>query len=63
MEKRKTNRLNGWDYSKGGMYFITICTEGKKKILSKIVGDGFPVPQMTKYGECVEEWEISNRYC
>lgn len=38
METRKKNRLNGWDYSRGGMYFITICTEGKRRILSEIVG-------------------------
>ena len=64
METRKKNRLKYWNYSRVGMYFITICTEGKKKILSKIGGDGFPVPQMTKYGECVEEYieKINEKY-
>ena len=33
---RKWPRLNGWDYSKNGLYFLTICTEGKKCILSSI---------------------------
>ena len=39
METRKKNRLKYWDYSRGGAYFITICTEEKRKILSEIVYD------------------------
>ena len=34
--KRKIIRIQGYDYSKEGLYFITICTEGRKEILSKI---------------------------
>ena len=37
---RKPNRLTEYDYSTNGAYFITICTQGKKKILSSIVGGG-----------------------
>ena len=35
---RKRNRLENYDYSSCGAYFITICTQGKRKILSRIVG-------------------------
>lgn len=34
---RKQMRLKNYDYSQNGCYFITICTENKKPILSKIV--------------------------
>lgn len=36
---RKPNRLPEYDYSQNGAYFITICTQGRKEILSKIVGN------------------------
>ena len=42
---RKPNRLSEYDYSTNGAYFITICTQGRRKILSCIVGDGSPVPK------------------
>ncbi|MBO7149129.1 MAG: transposase [Clostridia bacterium] len=45
--KRKRIRLKGYDYSKPGAYFITICVEGRRKILSNIVvgDDADIVPQ------------------
>ena len=55
--KRKINRLKSWNYSNNGGYFITICTDNRKRILSKIcVGDGFPVPQLTKTGQIVDNY-------
>ncbi len=38
--KRKPNRLYNYDYSRNGMYFITICTKNKEHIFCDIVGDG-----------------------
>ena len=38
LPKRKPTRLKNFDYSTTGAYFITICTENRRKILSKIVG-------------------------
>ena len=43
--ERKPNRINGYDYSANGAYFVTLCTQDRKKILSSIVGDGFAVPK------------------
>ena len=41
LPQRKPNRLENYDYSKNGAYFITICVKDRKKILSKInVGTG-----------------------
>ena len=37
--KRKPLRLKNYDYSTPGAYFITICTAGKKCMLSTVGGD------------------------
>ena len=39
LPKRKATRLNGFDYNRIGAYFITICTENRKQILSRVVSD------------------------
>ena len=35
--QRKTIRLKGFDYSSEGAYFVTICTQDRKQILSEII--------------------------
>jgi REP element-mobilizing transposase RayT len=39
LQQRKPNRLNEYDYNQNGAYFVTICTQDRKQILSSIVGD------------------------
>ena len=39
LPRRKTNRLQDYDYSSNGVYFVTICTQHRRKLLSEIVGD------------------------
>jgi len=36
IRKRKLNRLPGYDYSRGGWYFVTICTKNKGEVLGKV---------------------------
>ena len=65
MEKpqRKPNRIAGYDYSQSGAYFVTICTQDRKKILSKI-NVGTPLPGCPQK-PCVEllwHGEIANQY-
>ena len=36
LPKRKKNRLENYDYSSHGAYFITVCTESRRQILSTI---------------------------
>ena len=36
LPQRKPNRLRNYDYADNGTYFITICTAGKRCILSEI---------------------------
>ncbi len=40
LPQRKHPRLKSYDYSTPGAYFITICTQNKKCLLSHIVGRG-----------------------
>ena len=60
LPERKNNRVKDWDYSANGCYFITICTESRKHILSRFnktcVGDGFPVPELTKAGNIIDDY-------
>ena len=65
--KRKMIRLPAFDYG-AGAYFVTICTQDRRCILSDIVvGDGVldvPHVQLSEYGEAVEQTleEINNTY-
>ena len=36
LPKRKRNRLEGYDYSQNGAYFITICVKDKKPVLGEV---------------------------
>ena len=57
--KRKTPRYQGFDYNTTGSYFITICTQNRRCLLSHIVGTGVldcPKNELTRYGE------IANKY-
>jgi len=38
---RKNIRLQGYDYSKDGHYFVTVCVKNKHELLGHIVGSGF----------------------
>ena len=59
LSKRKPTRLKDFDYSQNGYYFITICTYQKQKALGNIVGEGFPLPQLTQQGKIVEKYILS----
>ena len=40
LPKRKHPRLKKYDYSSTGAYFITLCTQNRRCLLSRIVGRG-----------------------
>ena len=55
---RKNNRLEGYDYSTAGYYFVTICTKDKKALLGQVVGTtapGRPSVELAPIGQCVAE--------
>ena len=59
--KRHSIRIKGYDYSKEGLYFITVCTQNRKEILSS-VGAG-PVSaqkiKLTYTGKIIEDVYIN----
>ncbi len=68
LPKRKSTRLPYFDYSQGGAYFLTLCMQDRKKILSTVertekpVGDdahGVPRIQLTRIGKIVEKYILS----
>ena len=50
---RKKIRLNYFDYTKEGMYFITVCIKNKKQILGKINNSRIT---LTKKGIIVQDY-------
>ena len=42
LPERKPTRLKNFDYNTVGAYFITICTQDRQQILSRIVGGDVP---------------------
>ena len=58
--KRKPTRLKNFDYNATGAYFITLCTEERQKILSRIVGSdvlgGPKSVELSPYGIVVNKY-------
>ena len=52
IHKRKSIRLKGYDYSRAGMYFITICTYNRDCLFGEIVNEEII---LNEYGRIVEE--------
>jgi putative transposase len=62
LPKRKNIRLANYDYSRGGYYFITICTRDKKRILWEVEeACNLPSekPPLSKIGRIIDS-EINN---
>ncbi len=60
LPKRKHPRLDNYNYSSAGAYFITICTQNRRCLLSRIVGRGL-APAETKGIEYTSFGEIAER--
>ncbi len=59
LPKRKPTRLKDYDYSRAGVYFITICTKGREQVLSEIVGDDahiVPQNKLTEIGRICDKY-------
>jgi len=57
---RKKIRLDGYDYSQAGYYFITMCVKNMHEMLGKIVGHDDPacrpLIELTEYGNISEKY-------
>ncbi len=59
LKKRKTPRHQSFDYNSIGAYFITICTQNRRCLLSRIVGTGVldcPQIELTKHGKIADKY-------
>ena len=59
LKKRKTPRYQYCDYNSEGEYFITICTQNRRCILSRVVGTGVldcPQTELTSYGKIADKY-------
>lgn len=53
IQNRKSIRLKGYDYTRPGLYFITICVQNRKCLFGHITdGTFFPNPA----GKMIERW-------
>ena len=60
LPKRKHPRMKDFDYSLCGAYFITICTQNRRCLLSRIVGRGLAPAEeagleLTSFGEIAKQ--------
>lgn len=63
MHHRRSIRLKGFDYSRQGLYFITICTQERECLFGEI-GFHHPVVLLSKAGEMTVKWyyELTEKY-
>ena len=67
LPQRKPTRLKDYDYSRSGAYFITLCVQDRRPILSRIaVGEGLapPEPVLLPFGKIAQTQllELKDRY-
>lgn len=59
MQDRKSTRLQGYDYSQNGAYFVTICTHQKVCLFGDVSDDKMV---LNRYGEiATAEWHNTAR--
>ena len=58
---RRSIRLRGYDYSRPGAYFVTLCTQGRECLFGEIADEEMV---LNEYGKIVEQcWrDLTNHY-
>ena len=61
IHNRQSIRLKGYDYSKPGAYFLTICAQNNQHLFGEVVGNEMI---LNDAGKMVENWyfELENKY-
>ncbi|MBP1616648.1 MAG: hypothetical protein H6Q14_475 [Bacteroidetes bacterium] len=61
MQQRKNIRLQGYDYSRAGLYFLTIVVQNRLDLFGQIRHGGM---MLNDAGRMIEKWyrEIENKY-
>ncbi|MDZ7778095.1 MAG: transposase [Bacteroidales bacterium] len=65
--RRKNMRLHGYDYSRAGLYFLTIVVQNRLHLFGEICQDGHAGPAkmfLNDAGNMIEQWyhEIENKF-
>ena len=58
LPNRKTIRVQNYDYNTTAVYFLTICTQNRRCLLSRVVGTGVldgPSIELTDYGKIADK--------
>lgn len=53
LHHRRSIRLKGYDYSQSGLYFITICVQGRNCLFGKIINDEMV---LNNAGKIIDDW-------
>ncbi|WP_408955135.1 hypothetical protein [Natroniella sp. ANB-PHB2] len=53
--QRKRLRLEEYDYSQNGYYFVTICTRNKEALFGKIINNE---SSLNEAGQMLEKWWV-----
>ncbi len=51
--RRRSIRLKGYDYTQGGAYFVTLCTQNRDCLFGEVVDDTM---RLNAAGEMVQRW-------
>lgn len=62
LPQRKSIRLEGYDYSQAGLYFITICVQNRECLFGEIVPTGEMI--LNDAGRMIVKWynELENKF-
>ena len=60
MRNRKSNRLENYDYSQNGMYFVTICTSDREELFGEIKEDKIVLIEL---GKIIEKYYLEIPKC
>ena len=63
LPQRKNPRLVNYDYGSAGAYFITICTQNRRCVLSRIVGRGLAPAEASVFTENLQAQKYRQRDC
>ena len=58
MKERKRNRLQEYDYSQSGYYFVTLCTDDHKPFFGKIINGEMILNQFGYITHLTQKGEI-----
>jgi REP element-mobilizing transposase RayT len=61
LPSRRSLRLKGYDYSKAGFYFLTVCVQNRLNLFGKFIETGLA---LNDAGKMIERWyfEMQNKY-